>query len=56
LVRVFQDARRDFHEVLPSIDDGDIENKLAVVEYGEDIYEFYGTIEVCLSVNDCNFL
>jgi len=28
-----EDACGDFHEVPPSIDDGDLENQLAVVEY-----------------------
>jgi len=40
-----KDACRDFHEVLSSIDDGDLENQLAVVEYVEDIYKFYRKIE-----------
>jgi hypothetical protein len=44
------------YEVLPSIDDGDLENQLAVVEYVEDIYKFYKKIEVCFSVNDCRFV
>ena len=35
----------DFHEVIPSIDDGDLENKFAVVGYVEDIYKFYQKIE-----------
>jgi len=56
LIRVFQDASRDSHKVLPSIDDGDLENQLAVVDYVEDIYKLYRTIEVCLSVNECSFL
>ena len=56
LIRVFQDACRDFHEVLPSIDDGDLEDQLAVVEYVEDIYKFYRKIEVCFFVNECIFL
>jgi hypothetical protein len=56
LIGVFQDACGDFHEVLPSIDDGDLENQLAVVEYVEDIYKFYKKIEVCFSVNDCRFM
>jgi len=56
LIGVFQDACGDFHEVLPSIDDGDLENQLVVVEYVEDIYKFYKKIEVCFSVNDCRFV
>lgn len=55
-MNVFQDEFRDSHQVLPSIDDGNIENQLAVVEYVEDIYKFYRTIEVCFSVSDCSFL
>jgi len=47
LISVFQDAFRDSHQVLPSINDGNVENQLAVVEYVEDIYKFYRTIEVC---------
>ena len=56
LIRVFQDACRDFHEVLHSIDDGNLEDQLVVVEYVEDIYKFYGNIEVCFPVNECSFL
>jgi len=41
LIRVFQDSLRDVCEVLPNIDDGDLGNELAVVEYVEDIYKFY---------------
>ena len=35
--RAFQDSFRD----VPSIDDGDLDNQLTVVEYVEDIYKFY---------------
>ena len=47
-IRSFQDSFRD----VPSIDDGDLDNQLAVVDYVEDIYKFYGKIEVRLNVND----
>lgn len=48
MMEVFQ----DIPEVLPSIDDGDLENQLAVVEYVGDIYKFYWKIEVCFSINN----
>ena len=47
---------QDFHEVIPSIDDGELEDQLAVVEYVKDIYKFYPKIEVCFFVNECSFL
>ena len=47
-IREFQDSFRD----VPSIDDGDHDNQLAVVDYVEDIYKFYQKIEVRLNVND----
>lgn len=40
-----EDVCRDVEEVLPNIDNGDLENQLAVVEYVEDIYKFYRKIE-----------
>ena len=49
--RAFQDSFRD----VPSIDDGDLDNQLVVVDYVEDIYKFYRNIEIRLNVNDCIF-
>lgn len=55
-MNVFQDPFGGSHQALLSIDYGNFENQLAVVEYVEDIYKFYRTIEACFSVNDCSFL
>eukprot|EP01018_Ginkgo_biloba_P032398 Gb_27795 [translate_table: standard] len=40
-----EDACKASEEPLPSIDEGDLENQLAVVEYVEDIYKFYRKTE-----------
>ena len=50
-IRAFQDSFRG----VPSIDDGDLDNQMELVDYVEDIYKFYRKIEVHLNVNDYIF-
>eukprot|EP01018_Ginkgo_biloba_P028976 Gb_03506 [translate_table: standard] len=42
----------EVEETLPNIDEGDLDNQLAVVEYVEDIYKFYRKIENMSCVPD----
>lgn len=45
LTAISKDASKALKDHLPNIDDGDLENQLAVVEYVEDIYKFYRKAE-----------
>ncbi|KAH9316105.1 hypothetical protein KI387_024732, partial [Taxus chinensis] len=48
----FDAEMTEAEELFPSIDEGDLENQLAVVEYVEDIYKFYRKIEGMSCVPD----
>ncbi|GLJ21372.1 hypothetical protein SUGI_0393270 [Cryptomeria japonica] len=45
LTATSESACKDLQDLPPSIDDGDLQNQLAVVEYVEDIYKFYRKTE-----------